>query len=85
MLIIWLLVMGLIFKSWIAWLALIVFYLFSTQPVASFLIRSLERYPVFNPENQITPEPQAIVILGGGLSRRSPEMSGFRPSMFTLE
>lgn len=77
--------MGLIFKSWIAWLALVILYLFSTKPVASLLIRSLERYPVFNPEQAQLVEPQAIVILGGGLPRISPEMSGFRPSMYTLE
>nr|MDT0252602.1 YdcF family protein [Endozoicomonas sp.] len=85
MLLIWLLIMGLIFKSWIAWLALIILYLFSTQPVASFLLQSLERYPVFNPESHRTPEPRAIVIPGAGLPRRSPEMAGFRPSMYTLE
>lgn len=85
MLLIWLIIMGLIFKSWTVWLALAIFYLLSTQPVASLLIRSLERYPVFNPGQTQPVEPQAIVILGGGLPRISPEMSGFRPSMYTLE
>ncbi|WP_206679221.1 YdcF family protein [Endozoicomonas acroporae] len=85
MLLIWLIIMGLIFKSWIAWLVLVILYLFSTQPVASLLIRSLERYPVFTPGQTQPVEPQAVVILGGGLPRISPEMSGFRPSMFTLE
>ncbi len=85
MLLIWLIIMGLIFKSWIAWLALVLLYLFATQPVASLLIQSLERYPVFHPEQTQPVEPQAIVILGGGLPRISPEMSGFRPSMYTLE
>lgn len=77
--------MGLIFKTWVAWLALVILYLFSTQPVASLLIRSLERYPVFNPNQTLPVEPEAIVILGGGLPRKSPEMPGFRPSMYTLE
>ncbi len=80
-----LLVMGLLFKSWIAWLALIIVYLTSTQPVSSFLIRSLERYPVFEPAAHTTSDAQAIVILGGGLPRPSPETQGFRPSTFTLE
>ncbi|USE39654.1 YdcF family protein [Endozoicomonas sp. SCSIO W0465] len=86
MLLIWLIITGLIVKPSAAWLALIILYLFSTQPVASLLIRSLDkRYPAFHPE-QIQPvEPQAIVILGGGLPRLSPEMSGHRPSMYTLE
>lgn len=85
MLLIWLITMGLIFKSWVAWSALIILYLLSTQPIASFLIRSLERYPVFNPEQAQAVKPQVMVILGGGLPRVSPEMSGFRPSMYTLE
>ena len=85
MLLIGLIIMGLMFKSWVAWLVLAILYLFSTQPVASLLIQSLERYPVFNPEQPQPVKPQAIVILGGGLPRISPEMSGFRPSMFTLE
>ncbi|WP_257264811.1 YdcF family protein [Endozoicomonas sp. ONNA2] len=73
------------FKSWAAWLALAILYLFSTPPVASLLMHSLERYPVFNPAQAQRVEPQAIVILGGGLPRISPEMSGFRPSAYTLE
>ncbi len=85
MLLIWLIIMGLIFKTWVVWLALVILYLFSTQPVASLLIRSLECYPVFNPNQTLPVEPEVIVILGGGLPRKSPEMSGFRPSMYTLE
>ena len=85
MLLIWLIIMGLIVKSWTVWPALAILYLFSTQPVSSRLMHSLERYPVFNPGQAQAPEPQAIVIPGGGLPQISPEMSGFRPSMYTLE
>ncbi|MGB0360376.1 MAG: YdcF family protein, partial [Endozoicomonas sp.] len=66
-------------------LGIMILYLMSTQPVSSFLIRSLERYPVFEVDKYQLSSAQAIVILGGGLPRPSPEMSGFRPSTYTLE
>ena len=84
MFLLWVLFMGLLFKPWLAWVALALFYLLSTTPVATLLVRPLEQaYPVFN---KSTEKPEGvIVVLGGGMPGFSPERPGYRPSMSTLE
>ena len=84
MFLLWVLLMGLIFKPWLAWLALIVLYLLSTTPVSSLLMRQLEHHPAL--ELPLPAEDEGvIVVLGGGLPGYSPEMPGYRPSTSTLE
>ena len=84
MFLLWVLLMGLIFKPWLAWLALIVLYLMSTTPVASLLNRPLECHQAL--ELPLSEKDEGvIVVLGGGLPRYSPEMPGYRPSTSTLE
>lgn len=84
MFLLWVLLVGLIFKPWLAWLALIILYLLSTAPVSGLLIRCLEHHPVL--ELPLSAENEGvIVVLGGGMPGYSPEMPGHRPSTFTLE
>ena len=83
MILLWVLLMGLILKSWLAWFALILLYLLSTASVSGFLIRPLEQHsPLTLP---LTTNDGVIVVLGGGLPGYSPEMPGYRPSPFTVE
>ena len=83
MLLFWVLLMGLIFKPWLAWLALVLLYLLSISPVANTLLRRWEQVPVL--ELPIDTQDTAIVVLGGGMPGISPERPGFRPSSYTLE
>ena len=84
MFLLWVLLMGLIFKPWLAWLALLMLYLLSTTPVASLLTRPLEHHPALALPLSAKDEG-VIVVLGGGTPRYSPEMPGYRPSTSTLE
>ena len=80
--------MGLIFKPWLAWLSFLSFgllYLLATMPVSSALIRPLEKLPALSLPLDKAKENTAIVVLGGGAPRYSPEMPGYRPSVYTLE
>ena len=88
MFLLWVLLMGMIFKSWLAWFALIVLYLLSTTPVSSLLVRQLEHHSALElplPDEDSAEDKRVIVVLGGGLPRYSPEMPGYRPTTSTLE
>ena len=83
MLLLWVLFMGLFFKLWLAWVALGLFYLLSTAPVANMLLRRQEFIPPL--VLPVKDKNSVIVILGAGIPRHSPERDGFRPSPYTLE
>ncbi|MGI9277606.1 MAG: YdcF family protein [Endozoicomonas sp.] len=86
LLILWMLMAGLIFKpftSWLPWLALSLLYLLSIAPVANFLIRGLETYPPL--DLQQCQNADAIVVLGAGYPRYSPELPGYQPTAMSLE
>ena len=76
--------MGLLFKPWLAWLALVLLYLLSISPVANRLLRQWEDVPALELPVAAS-DNTAIVVLGGGMPRVSPERPGFRPSPYTLE
>ncbi len=86
--VIWLLVIGLLFQpvgGIVPWLAVLILYGLSINPVANMLLQKLESYyPPLNMTGQYS-EAQAIVVLGGGLPRNSPELNGFQPTALTLE
>ena len=84
MLLFWVLFMGLLFKPWLAWLALGLLYLLSVSPIANLLLRQWENVPVMTLP-VVASDDTAIVILGGGMPGTSPERPGFRPSPYTLE
>lgn len=84
MFLLWVILMGLVFKSWLAWLALVTLYLLSTTPIASLLARSLESHSALTLPLAKKDEG-VIVVLGGGMPGFSPEMPGYRPSTSTLE
>lgn len=67
----WVLLMGLIFKPW---LALVLLYLLSTAPVSRLLIRPLEHHDAL--QLPVADEDQGGIVLGGGLPGYSPEMPG---------
>ena len=86
LLILWMLMAGLLFKpltGWLPWLALSLLYLLSTAPVANILIRGLESYPPL--DLQQCQHADAIVVLGAGYPRYSPELPGFQPTAMSLE
>ena len=79
-LIVWMLVVGIVFKhslGWVAWLALIILYLLSVSPVANILARGLEFFPPVDLE--ACQQADAIVVLGSGRPRSSPELPGYQP------
>ncbi len=84
MFLLWVLLMGLLFKPWLAWMALVLLYLLSISPVASLLLRTWETIPPLTLpiEHQ---QNTVIVVLGAGMPRISPERKGFRPSPYTLD
>lgn len=85
-LMIWMIMLGLIFKTtlfWLPWLALFMLYLLSTSPVATLLVKSLEWYEAFDKETCFSAD--AIVILGGGYPRFTPEYEGYQPTATSLE
>lgn len=84
--ILWMFVLGLIFKTtlgWLPWLALFSLYFLSTAPVSNLLIRGLEQYPPVEIEACKTAD--ALVVLGGGYPRVSPELPGYQPTPLGLE
>ena len=86
LLLIWLLMIGLMFKTtfgWLPWLVLCLFYFLSTAPVATMLSKGLEWYEPLDPGR--CSEADAIVVLGGGLPRITPEYKGFQPTATSLE
>ncbi|MCW7556069.1 YdcF family protein [Endozoicomonas gorgoniicola] len=86
-LLIWMVAVGLIFKTtlgWLPWLALLVFYGLSTTPVATVLSKGLEWYEALDTKSSCQ-EADAIVILGGGYPRSTPEYEGFQPTALSLE
>ncbi len=77
---------AIIFKTtvgWLVWVALIVLYLLSVTPVANLLARGLETYPPVDTE--VCKKADAIVLLGGGRPRSSPELEGYQPTSLSLE
>lgn len=85
-LLIWMVAVGLIFKTtlgWLPWLALLAFYGLSSTPVATVLSKGLEWYEALDTES--CQEADAIVILGGGYPRSTPEYEGFQPTALSLE
>ena len=76
---------GLIYRPlvWLPWVALLFLYLLSVAPVASLLSRGLERYPAIDLEQ--CGQADAIIVLGGGRPRYSPELPGFQPTAISLE
>ena len=71
------------FGGWLPWLALLLLYLLSTAPVSGLLMKGLERYRPLDLAS--CPSADAIVVLGGGPPRYSPELPGLQPTAMTLE
>ena len=85
-LLLWMMVVGLIFKTtlgWLPWLALFSLYLLSTAPVATVLNKGLEWHQALDTE--FCREADAIVILGGGYPRATPEYDDYQPTSISLE
>ncbi|WP_160174111.1 YdcF family protein [Endozoicomonas montiporae] len=85
-LLLWMMAVGLIFKAtlgWLPWLALFAFYTLSITPVATVLNKGLEWYGAL--DSDACAEADAIVILGGGLPRFTPEYQGYQPTALSLE
>ena len=86
LLLIWLLMIGLVCKTafaWLPWLVLFLLYFLSTAPVATLLSKGLEWYEPLDPTR--CAEADAIVVLGGGSPRITPEYEGFQPTAISLE
>lgn len=84
--IVWMLIVGMIFKTtmgWLAWVALIFLYLLSVAPVANLLARGLEIYPPV--DIGVCKKADAMVLLGAGRPRSSPELEGYQPTPLSLE
>ncbi|MGI9283146.1 MAG: YdcF family protein [Endozoicomonas sp.] len=84
--IVWMLIVGFTFKAtlgWLAWIALILLYLLSVTPVANLLSRGLEIYPPVDLDT--CKKADAMVLLGGGRPRSSPELDGYQPTPLSLE
>lgn len=85
-LLLWMIMAGLIFKTtlgWLLWLALFMLYGLSTTPVATALTKGLEWYSALDTET--CKNADAIVILGGGYPRSTPEYDGHQPTAMSLE
>jgi uncharacterized SAM-binding protein YcdF (DUF218 family) len=78
----------LIIKRWprfgraVIWISVATIFLLATPFVSGLLLRSLDVAPVFNAA--AGKSAQAIVVLGGGLRRNTPEY-GDTPSQYTLD
>ena len=80
------LIVGITFKAslgWLAWIALILLYLLSVAPIANLLARGLEIYPPVDIDT--CKKADAMVLLGGGRPRSSPELDGYQPTPLSLE
>ena len=86
LLLLWLLMTGQVFKStfvWLPWLVLFLFYFLSTAPVATLLFKGLEWYEPLDIAR--CADAQAIVVLGGGMPRMTPEYEGLQLTAQSLE
>ncbi|WP_062262815.1 YdcF family protein [Endozoicomonas arenosclerae] len=84
--IVWILIVGILFKStlgWLVWVALLLLYLLSVAPVANLLARGLEVYPPVDLE--ACKSADAMILLGAGRPRSSPELEGYQPTPLSLE
>ena len=79
----WIFLMGILFQPWLLWLGLIIMYSMSITPVANVLMMHLETEPALELTSGL--KADAIIVLGAGPAKLSPEMPGFRPSAYTLE
>ncbi|OED45007.1 hypothetical protein ACH42_06080 [Endozoicomonas sp. (ex Bugula neritina AB1)] len=85
MMLFWVLLVGLLFKSWLAWLSLGLLYSLSIAPVSNLFLRRRENIPPLPLPLPVEHGKSLIVILGAGMPHYSPEREGYRPSAYTLE
>lgn len=85
MMLFWLLLLGMMFDSGLAWLSLGVLYLLSIAPVSNLFLQQRENIPPLGLPLSSEHKESVIVILGAGMPHYSPEREGYRPSAYTLE